>query len=558
MKILIEGIRYDIESLTKIFDDPKFYTQNGSHGTIIHVGYYHSFSKNQLVYLLPKVFVNDGLVFGKYTPIDLLNEDISTSFKHEPEFLWVRQLLVYFYKSLSEFKKRFSNSSIAQSSQTFEVNTNIGASEYSYLDLLLSFINFYKKNKTTILYHHIEHVSNQSKKPKWEKTINKSLPVLDSVNAPVYTEIRNKKKIKNSEEELLTTFFSIINHFNLEHSLGLKIDESYNLIEGSKFATHQKFGLSKLRKIKFRYFSDTLKRMYQLCELYLSQTNTTNPKRRKEEFITVMNYNIVFEDMVDKLFSDELDLGKTTNNYSLNDLKYNNDGKIIDHIYEDKSLIDTSNIFYIGDSKYYKPGSEAGKLSTFKQFTYSKNVIQFNIDLFNETKRYYNDYIRYRDEITEGYNITPNFFIYGFINNFDDFFDHGLENTNTPKESFHFEKRLFDRDTLFVQQYKINFLYVLRNYTSNNLSEITNFRKTTKESFRKQFIDFFNDTNKSKFTFYEKQFEINKLPDFIEENFKQLNGKCFSTPKSNLIIAKHVDDDTIDKILLDFHIKILY
>ena len=61
MKILIEGAYYPITTLQKIFDDPKFYTQNGLEGKVISVGYYHSFEKNELIYMLPKVFMTDDI-----------------------------------------------------------------------------------------------------------------------------------------------------------------------------------------------------------------------------------------------------------------------------------------------------------------------------------------------------------------------------------------------------------------------------------------------------------------------------------------------------------------
>ena len=81
--------------------------------------------------------------------------------------------------------------------------------------------------------------------------------------------------------------------------------------------------------------------------------------------------------MVDKLLSDPISEEKTTSDgISLKKLKYNEDGKVIDHIFDYESLIDNSNIFYIGDSKYYKSDNIAGKLSKYKQFTYAKNVIQ--------------------------------------------------------------------------------------------------------------------------------------------------------------------------------------
>jgi len=550
MKILIEGEDYSIDNLTSVFDDPKFYNQNGNVGKIISVGYYHSFEKNELVYMLPKVFMKDNqeTVFG-ISKDKLFDFENLESFKHNEEYKWIRQLLIYFYNSLIEYKRRIKDTSIIESSLVFELNTNLGNLEYSYLDLLLSFVNFYKKNKNTILYKHIEYKSNQVKKPKWEKTIRKSLPILSANNTPIYIEINNKKKVLNTEEELLTYFFSILNHFNKEHQLHLKIDPSYNIIKGEKFEKLQKNGLSKLKKIKHRYFSDTLKRMYVLCELYFYKTDTSSSKKKKEEFISVRNYNLVFEDMIDKLFSDKLDEKKEVDSVSLDELKYNDDGKIIDHIFDYKSLIDTSDIFYIGDSKYYKSGSEAGKLSKYKQFTYAKNVIQFNIDLLNNNDCY-KDNIRYRDEITEGYNITPNFFIYGYIKDVKDFENHNLKHKKeVPVKSFHFEDRLFDRDTLFVHQYDINFLYILKSYSTFNESKIIEFRNNTKAEFRNKFIKFFNNPLVSKFEIYEKEININEAKEILEVNFKLLNGKSFYSTDNKLIIAKYKNDTSLNDFI---------
>lgn len=555
MKILIEGASYPISTLQTIFDDAKFYTQNGLNGKITSVGYYHSFEKNELVYMLPKVFLTDdeNSVFGK-TKDELAKLSSIKNIKHDAKYNWIRQSSLYFYNSLLEYRRRLTDSEIVNKTERFELNTNLRDQEYSYLDLLLSFVNFYKKNKNHILYKQIEYSSNQARKPKWEKTIRKSLPILTSNNSPIYVSIRNKKKTKNTEEELLTCFFSILNNFNQDHKLNLKIDKSFTIIKGSSFKTLQENGLSKLRKIKYRYFNDTLKRMYSLCEIYFSQTDKSSSKRRKEDFLSVSNYNLVFEDMVDKLFSDELNDTRVYD-VSLKDLKKNDDGKIIDHIYDYKSLIDNSNIFYIGDSKYYKSNREAGKLSKYKQFTYAKNVIQFNIDLLNTDKnKPYKKGIRYRDELTEGYNITPNFFIYGYIENETNFDEHLIEKKNdAPVKSYHYKERLFDRDTLFVHQYKINFLFVLKAYTNFNSNKTQNFRDDVKRDFREHFIEFFNDPASCKFEFYKcKLNTVEEFKSLINEHFKSLNGKCYLNKESELLLAKHVDDTIIDTILTQF------
>lgn len=195
MKILIEGEKYPIAQLEEIFDDPKFYRQDEQDGIILSVGYYHSFKNKELVYMLPKVFMKTGqqTIFGipKDQLFDLNN---SLTFKHKQEFNWIRQITVYFYNSLLEFRRRNTTSNLIQNNQSASLNTNLGEQEYSYLDLLLTFVNFYKKNKNNILYKQIEFKSRQVKKTKWEKTIRKSLPLLTAKKQPVYTIYRNKKK----------------------------------------------------------------------------------------------------------------------------------------------------------------------------------------------------------------------------------------------------------------------------------------------------------------------------------------------------------------------------
>jgi hypothetical protein len=552
MKILIEGEKYKLEQLTEIFDDPKFYHQEGQYGTILSVGYYHSYEKGELIYMLPKVFMaGSGKTVFNIDKDELYNLDKIETFKHKEEYNWIRQISVYFYNSLLEFKRRNKDSTIVQSSLSANLNTNLNDKEYSYLDLLLSFVNFYKKNKNHILFKHIEFKSNQVKKTNWEKTIRKSIPLITQDKKPIYNIFRNKKKIVNTEEELLTYFFSILNKLNTDHNLYLKIDKSYPLIKGSKFELLQKNGLAKLRKIKYRYFNDTLKKMYHLCEIYFSQTDTSSTRKKKEEFISVNNYNLVFEDMIDKLFSDPIIEKKTSDGTTLKHLKYNDDGKIIDHIFDYQSLLDTSDIFYIGDSKYYKSDNTAGKVSKYKQFTYARNVIQYNIDLLNETGSYYTENLRYRDKLTEGYNITPNFFIYGYINDYKNFDDNELIEKGEIVKSFHFKERLFDRDTLFVHQYKINFLYVLKAYSQFGNQTIGKFRKETKLMFRNNFIDFFSKHSKSDFQLFE--YQKNDFENFVENNFRLINGKCFLTINNKLILAKHKLDNTLNDLLYEFN-----
>lgn len=549
MKVLIEGERYPVEVLKQLFLDPKFYQQEGASGTVLSVGYYYNRPQNIIIYLLPKVFMADGVttVFG-VAPCELLDFGCSQTFRHKNEFLWVRQVSIYFYNSLLEFKKRCKDSSTLNSSLSYSLNTKLGNQEYSYLDLVLSFVNFHKRHKNFIAYRRSEQKTQDTSKLNWGKILRKSTSFFTKDGHPLYSIFKAKKRRVNKEEELLVYFFSILHHLNSEHKLYVRIDGRYDLITGSKFLLLQKDGLARLRAIKYKYFSDTLKRMYHLCELYFSTTDASSLRKPKDEFLSVANYNLVFEDMMDKLFSDEVSLYSGDASPSMKELKSHPDGKILDHIFDYQSLIDTSNIFYIGDSKYYKPDRLAGKLSQCKQFTYAKNVIQFNIDLLNSVGAIgYRPNIRYRDDKTEGYSITPNFFIYGFIGDYKNIDTPDLSERGDVARSYHFEDRLFDRDSLYVHQYMINFLFVLKSYTRLSGSRVIDFRGQVKAMFRSNFLEFFNSEEKSSFQLFE--YILSDVSDFLDENFRLLNGKCFETIDGKLIVAKHSNDSSLDCFL---------
>ena len=258
--------------------------------------------------------------------------------------------------------------------------------------------------------------------------------------------------------------------------------------------------------------------------------------------------------MIDKLITSKIDSKETSKGVSLKKLKENKDGKIIDHLFEYDSLIDRDeSIFYIGDSKYYKTNNEVQENSIYKQFTYAKNVIQFNIDLLNEGKKINNN-IRYRDKVTEGYNITPNFFVQGIVTdifNFDDDklaidFDKGI------KHSYHFKERIFDRDSLFVNHYSINFLFVLKSYTSKSSFELEKYRFEIHKKFWANFVSYLKKQNL--FKFYHTEFENKELlKQFIDTEFRKLTGRVYIS-KSNdrrLIIAVNGSDIELKEYFTD-------
>lgn len=89
MKILIEGEKYNLNILLEVFDDLKFFIQEGIFGIVNCVGYYYLFIKNELIYIFLKVFIKEGKVFNFFFQ-ELFELDLKVFFNYDKEYFWVR------------------------------------------------------------------------------------------------------------------------------------------------------------------------------------------------------------------------------------------------------------------------------------------------------------------------------------------------------------------------------------------------------------------------------------------------------------------------------------
>ena len=247
-----------------------------------------------------------------------------------------------------------------------------------------------------------------------------------------------------------------------------------------------------------------------------------------EDRLLVKNFNIVFEDMIDYLIGSKME-------DIPDELKNQADGKIVDHIYKAKSLIDDNDIYYVGDSKYYAAWNEVGANSIYKQFTYAKNIIQFNINLLHHWEpqdKSKDKHLPYRDSLTEGYNITPNFFIRGVVDSQNISYDENIkEQSDMVRFNRHFYNRLFDRDTLILKEYNINFLYVLSTYAIHIDSESRTHRLRT--LFRNDLLDSLDKT----YAFYKVKQRTGgmSLEELVRTHFYSFAGRMYQSPEDNTI-----------------------
>lgn len=542
MIILFEEYQYKTEKLKQVLSERYFFPINSIYSKINYVGYYYNPIINNAVIIFPKVFINEnGFAFDEFEPENLIipsnetKEKLSSTGKDKIVF----EISTWLYRAIQQFNKRHFYNSISENQFLNQVVTCLDEKSNTELDIILSLLKFYKENQDLFSFIS-KSAHSQQNNINWHKTINKKQPIIQN-NTPIYIDLATTRKKVNYDEELLVLFYSTLNFIKGKYAFDFYPPQNYELIKGHQFENVLRKGCRYLKSIKYKYYSDKMISLYNLLYAFFERSEKTQSKKQIEEVLLIKDFNIVFEDMIDDLIGDSK---------LLPELKNHADGKQVDHIYKYKSLLVEDEIYFVGDSKYYKPQNSVGKYSKAKQFTYAKNVIQYNIDLFNDNKL--DRQLRYRENLTEGYNITPNFFISAFVNKDFDFSKSYLDETGKPIMQTHFENRLFDRDTLFVQSYNINFLFVLSSYLTNNSSLKTNFKKDTQKKFREKLVSFIND----KYHFYILEPNDNS---FIEKHFKLLNGKVYKPSQltEELILALEKPDrtDIFSKIQSDIKTK---
>lgn len=539
MKILIEEYRYDASLVRKYLHDIDELDVVEGFVSVSYVGYYYNNSPevNDCVFILPKVLIDEqGKVFGKYTPesiIDLDKQKLLTDDEHK----FIYEFAVWIYRAIAVFKNSQKDTSIVRHKQVVKVGKGKKRLANTYLDILLSLIQFNRENQDFFMFI-LKNIHSGFNKINWSRTISRSSVVVQN-EEPIYINPVNKKRQINFDEELLVIFFSILSYISEKYGFTISTNCNYELIKGKQFEHYLKgFGIVRLRQIKYKYFSDKALQLWELCFAFFEQSHQVKVNSQLNEYLLVKNFNIVFEAIIDELVGDK-QLPDRLN-------KKQEDGKIVDHLFMWDSLTtadSSKKVYYIGDSKYYKIGNEVGKESVAKQYTYARNVIQWNLNLFLDSEEHPNkDDYKLRDEVTEGYNIIPNFFISAKMDEKLSYAD-TIDRTDRKKNQHfqrHFNNRLFDRDTLLITHYDVNFLFVVSLYARNNASQKQTWKTKVRNLFRKEIQQILAD----KYDFYAMAAKpgING-EQFLSENFKDVIGKVYTPFADKQVYSLALDKD---------------
>lgn len=531
MRVLIEEYKYQAADVKDILHGINALENIEGYVSLNYVGYFYNTELRDCVFILPKVLLETidkkDLVFGKYPPEEILNIDTNKAVT-QTEKNFIYEFAVWIYRAIVVFQNSHKDSNIVFHKKIIKVGKGGRKLSNTFLDILLALLQFNKDNQSFFFFV-LRNLHSGYNKINWTRTIGTSNAIVQD-NRPVYLNPVNKKRQINFDEELLVIFFSILNYISNHYGFSADINCNFNLIKGKQFETYLNgLGKVRLQQIKYKYFSDKALELWDLCYAFFDTARQVRTNSTQQEYLLVKNFNIVFEAIIDELIGDrEIPKG----------LKEQEDGKRVDHMYTYKGLTtyeEDKPIYYIGDSKYYKRGNQVGKESVYKQFTYARNVIQWNLNLFMNGDAADSEWMgkvpMLRDAVTEGYNIIPNFFISARLNK-ELSYKEDIEIADKKQIYFsnkQFENRLFDRDTLLICHYDVNFLYVVSLYARNNAIQKDNWKAKVREMFRTEIQRILSE----KFEFYAMM----PHPDvdavtYIKEHFQEVLGKIY-TPYSN-------------------------
>ena len=560
MRILIEEYQYAAADVKDVLHGIDALENIQGMVSVNYVGYFYNTLLGDCVFILPKVLLvrkgGEELVFGDHKPEDIINLSAENNPLTDEQRNFIYEFSVWIYRAVVVFyNDKRNDTSIVYHRKIAQVGKGRKQKNNTFLDILLSMLQFCRDNEQFFMFV-IKNLHTGFNKINWTQTIARTGAVVQD-NNPIYLNPVNKKRQINFDEELLIIFFSILNYISEKYGFPVRLNYNYELIRGRKFENYLRgYGKIRLRQIKYKYFSDKALRIWNFCYAFFDRANNIAIDAAQKDYLLVKNFNIVFEAIIDELIGET---GKVPKG-----LKEQEDGKMVDHIYTYRGLTNNQEekpIYYIGDSKYYKRGNPIGRESVAKQFTYARNVIQWNLNLFMngnpEDEAWQDDWKNFRevpklrDDVTEGYNIIPNFFISATMEEDLSYRDtiQLTEKKNKYFTSDQFNNRLFDRDTLLICHYDVNFLYVVSLYAQNSTSKKAAWKKKVREIFRTEI--------QSMLTKHYRFFAMTAQPGvngkgYIKSHFQDVLGKMYSPYENTEYYSLALDkaDDANNETLL--------
>ena len=292
MKLLIEDHPYSFDLVKNLFPNIDELDVVDGVAKVNYVGYYYHVANGEIVFILPKVVLDQNEnVFGHHDPADIVDlmSPINPLSKNEREFIY--GLSVWIYRAIAVYRDNCDrcgkDRTIVRQQNVVRIGKGKKRLSNTFLDIILSLIDFNKQNQDWVMFIQKNNRRGYNK-INWSRTISTSEVVVQD-DEPIYLDPITKKREINFDEELLVIFFSILNHIREVYGFPVILNFNYDLITGKRFDRYlnKGYGIRRLRRIKYKYFSDKALQLWDLCFAFFEQSKQIRINARLNEFLLV-------------------------------------------------------------------------------------------------------------------------------------------------------------------------------------------------------------------------------------------------------------------------------
>ena len=236
MKLLFEEYSYPTSLLQDIVGSEVnlYYQKEGDMAKLPYVGYYFNGKINDSVFILPKVFISENnLAFNRYIPEEIT--DITPEknpLKVNDDDAVVFELSAWLYQAISLYYERKEQSNIGTDIIVQNIRPRGESRSKTIIEIILSLLDYNNKHKNLFTYISLINSSGNNK-INWTKTISKVQPLFQN-GTPFYLEFKNKNKVINYDEELISLFYSVLNYLSASYHFRFHTVQGYNIEKPSK------------------------------------------------------------------------------------------------------------------------------------------------------------------------------------------------------------------------------------------------------------------------------------------------------------------------------------